>query len=159
MNETNRQGSWEVLEKLYSEGKLRSIGVCNYTTKRLTHLLANCKVVTAVHQFKLHLLLYQDEQKEIIELTKKHNIRVEALLELRRGTIEIADKHEVTEAQVLLRWGYQHDAIVIPKSVTPERIKTNSEIFLFELSKEYYRNLEDHSLIRNNDTVNHPPPY
>ncbi|CAJ0759746.1 3822_t:CDS:2 [Entrophospora sp. SA101] len=140
MNETNRQGSWEVLEKLYSEGKLRSIGVCNYTTKRLTHLLANCKVVTAVHQFKLHLLLYQDEQKEIIELTKKHNIRV-------------------TEAQVLLRWGYQHDAIVIPKSVTPERIKTNSEIFLFELSKEYYRNLEDHSLIRNNDTVNHPPPY
>ncbi|CAJ0874025.1 22205_t:CDS:2 [Entrophospora sp. SA101] len=136
MNETNRQGSWEVLEKLYSEGKLRSIGVCNYTTKRLTHLLANCKVVTAVHQFKLHLLLYQDEQKEIIELTKKHNIRVEALLELRRGTIEIADKHEVTEAQVLLRWGYQHDAIVIPKSVTPERIKTNSEIFLFELSKE-----------------------
>nr|CAG8452457.1 147_t:CDS:2 [Entrophospora candida] len=150
MNETNRQGSWEVLEKLYSEGKLRSIGVCNYTTKCLTHLLANCKVVPAVHKFKFHLLLYQDEQKEIIKLTKKHIIKVEAYLSLGEG-------QSVTEAQVLLRWGYQHDAIVIPKSVTPERIKTNSEIFLFELSKEYYRNLEDHPLISNNDTVNHPP--
>nr|CAG8493392.1 4092_t:CDS:2 [Entrophospora candida] len=147
MNETNRQGSWEALEKLYSEGKVRSIGVCNYTKKHLTHLLANCKVVPAVHQFELHPLLYQDEQKEIIELTKKHNIRVEAYSSLGEGQLvngkikipiikEIADKHKVTEAQVLLRWGYQHDAIVIPKSVTPERIKVNSEIFHFELSKE-----------------------
>ncbi|CAJ0844047.1 5982_t:CDS:2 [Entrophospora sp. SA101] len=147
MNETNRQGSWEALEKLYSEGKVRSIGVCNYTKKHLTHLLANCKVVPAVHQFELHPLLYQDEQKEIIELTKKHNIRVEAYSSLGEGQLvngkikipiikEIADKHKVTEAQVLLRWGYQHDAIVIPKSVTPERIKINSEIFHFELSNE-----------------------
>lgn len=147
MNETNRQGSWEALEKLYSEGKVRSIGVCNYTKKHLTHLLSHCKVVPQVHQFELHPLLYQDEQKEIIELTKKHNIRVEAYSSLGEGHLvngkikipvikEIADKHKVTEAQVLLRWGYQHDAIVIPKSVTPERIKINSEIFHFELSKE-----------------------
>jgi diketogulonate reductase-like aldo/keto reductase len=109
--------------------------------------LDTCGVKPAVHQFELHPLLYQKSQQEIIELCKQRNIRVEAYSSLGEGKLvngkikiplisQIANKYDVSDAQVLLRWGYQHDAIVLPKSITPERIVTNSKIFHFELSKE-----------------------
>jgi diketogulonate reductase-like aldo/keto reductase len=109
--------------------------------------LDTCKVEPAVHQFELHPLLYQKSQQEIIELCKQRNIRVEAYSSLGEGKLvngkikiplisQIANKYNVSDAQVLLRWGYQHDAIVLPKSITPERIVINSKIFHFELSKE-----------------------
>ncbi|RIA92497.1 NADP-dependent oxidoreductase domain-containing protein [Glomus cerebriforme] len=146
----NRKGSWEALEKLYSEGKVRSIGISNYTHRHITELLSYCTIVPQVLQFELHPLLYQ---KDILDLCKKHNIQVEAYSSVGQGKLingeidipilkEIADKHEVTPAQVLLRWGYQHDAIVIPKSVTPERISLNANIFHFELTEQDMESLD-----------------
>ncbi|CAG8439488.1 1797_t:CDS:2 [Ambispora gerdemannii] len=118
-NATNRDSSWQALERLYDEKKIRAIGI------------------------EFHPLLYQ---KDLLELCKKHGIRVEAYSSLGEGNLvdgnvevdgleQIALKYGVTKAQVLLRWGYQHEVIVIPKSTSPERIKTNAEIFHFELSK------------------------
>ncbi|CAI2184740.1 8338_t:CDS:2, partial [Funneliformis geosporum] len=146
----NRKGSWKALEKLYAEGKVRSIGISNYTHLHLTELLSYCTVVPQVLQFELHPLLYQ---KDIIELCKKHNIKVQAYSSLGEGKLvngeidlpilkEIADKNGVTPAQVLLRWGYQHDAIVIPKSITPERISQNANIFHFELTEQDMESLD-----------------
>ncbi|CAG8470496.1 258_t:CDS:2 [Ambispora leptoticha] len=143
-NAVNRHSSWQALERLYDEKKIRAIGVSNYTHRHLTQLLSTCRIIPAVLQVEFHPLLYQ---KDIWELCKKHGIRLEAYSSLGEGNLvngnvevdgleQIALKHGVTKAQVLLRWGYQHEVIVIPKSTSPERIKTNAEIFHFELSKE-----------------------
>lgn len=160
----NRKGSWKALEKLYSEGKVRSIGICNYTHRHITELLSYCTVIPQVLQFELHPLLYQ---KDIIDLCKKHNIQVQAYSSIGQGKLvngkidipilkKIADKYDVTPAQVLLRWGYQHDAIVIPKSVTPERIRLNANIFNFELTEQvniiYFFNF--YKEYSNNDDTN-----
>jgi len=146
----NRKGSWKALEKLYTEGKVRSIGISNYTHRHITELLSYCAVIPQILQFELHPLLYQ---KDIIDLCKKHNIQVQAYSSIGQGKLvngkigipilkEIADKHGVTPAQVLLKWGYQHDAIVIPKSVTPERISLNANIFNFELTEQDMESLD-----------------
>ncbi|CAG8443474.1 15963_t:CDS:10 [Acaulospora morrowiae] len=142
-NAESRKGSWKAMEELYKEGKIRAIGVSNYTLKHLTELLSYCTVPPTVMQFELHPLLYQ---KDLIDFCKQNNIHIQAYSSLGEGELvsgeiipvisQIAKTHKVTPAQVLLRWGYQHDAILIPKSVTPERIKENANIFHFELSQE-----------------------
>ncbi|PKC66460.1 aldo-keto reductase [Rhizophagus irregularis] len=150
MHAENRKGSWKALEKLYSEGKVKSIGISNYTHRHITELLSYCTIVPQVLQFELHPLLYQ---KDVIDICKKNNIQVQAYSSVGQGKLinveinipilkEIADKHEVTTAQVLLRWGYQHDAIVIPKSITPERISLNANIFHFELTEQDMESLD-----------------
>jgi len=153
----NRKGSWKALEELYSEGKVKSIGISNYTHRHITELLSYCTIVPQVLQFELHPLLYQ---KDVIDLCKKHNIQVQAYSSVGQGKLingeidipilrEIADKYEVTPAQVLLRWGYQHDAIVIPKSITPERISLNANIFHFELTEQNMESLDSLSETQN----------
>ncbi|MFD6209430.1 aldo/keto reductase [Peribacillus sp. NPDC060253] len=130
--------TWKALEKLYKDGKVKSIGVSNFHVHHLENLLANCEVKPVVNQIELHPLL---TQVEIREYCAKHEIKVEAWSPLGRGNLleeptinHIAKKHGKSSAQVLIRWHLQHDIVVIPKSITPSRIEENAEVFDFSLS-------------------------
>lgn len=144
VNQENRTGSYKALEQLYKEGKVKHIGVSNYTPKHLEHLLQVCTIIPHVHQFELHPCLYQPE---VLELCRKHHIQIQAYSSLGEGKLingevqikglqEIADRLAVSNALVLLRWAVQHSWIVIPKSKTASRIVENAGVFTFELSAE-----------------------
>ncbi|MFJ7752576.1 aldo/keto reductase [Peribacillus muralis] len=130
--------TWRALEKLYKDGKVKSIGVSNFHIHHLEDLLANCEVKPVVNQIELHPLLTQGEIRGYCE---KNEIKVEAWSPLGRGNLleeptinHIAKKHGKSSAQVLIRWHLQHDIVVIPKSITPARIEENAQVFDFSLS-------------------------
>ncbi|MGE7594608.1 aldo/keto reductase [Peribacillus frigoritolerans] len=130
--------TWRALEKLYKDGKVKSIGVSNFHVHHLENLLANSEVKPVVNQIELHPLL---TQVEIRDYCAKHEIKVESWSPLGRGNLleeptinHIAKKHGKSPAQVLIRWHLQHDLVVIPKSITPSRIKENAQVFDFSLS-------------------------
>ncbi|MED3786589.1 aldo/keto reductase [Peribacillus frigoritolerans] len=130
--------TWRALEKLYKDGKVKSIGVSNFHIHHLENILANSEVKPVVNQIELHPLL---TQVEIRDYCAKHEIKVESWSPLGRGNLleeptinHIAKKHGKSPAQVLIRWHLQHDLVVIPKSITPSRIKENAQVFDFSLS-------------------------
>ncbi len=132
--------TWRALERLQADGRVRSIGVSNFHPHHLERLFAETDVVPAVNQIELHPWL---PQKAAREFHAAHGIRTEAWSPLARGRVignptldAIADKHGVTDAQVVLRWHVQLENIVIPKSVTPERIAANLDLFGFELDDD-----------------------
>lgn len=138
MNRENRLGSYRALEKLYHEGKIKHIGVSNFTARHLEDLLEYCTIVPHVHQFELHPRLVQ---QDVLSLCAKHKIQVQAYSSLGEGNllqdpdIVIPDS-SLSRAQVLLRWAIQHGWAVIPKSSSPDRVAANADVFSFELSKE-----------------------
>lgn len=132
--------TWKALEHLYSEGKVKAIGVCNFQVHHLKDLIENSKEKPVVNQVELHPLLSQEELRAYCA---NQNIKVEAWAPIARGLLledetlkTIGEKYGKTVTQVILRWHLQNGVIIIPKSVTPSRIKENSEIFDFELSEE-----------------------
>lgn len=144
INRENRTGSYKALELLYKEGKLKNIGVSNYTPAHLEHLLEFCTVVPQVHQFELHPCLYQPQ---VLDICQKNQIQVQAYSSLGEGNLvngkieisglqKMADRLEVSSALVLLHWAIQHGWAIIPKSKTTDRIKENAKASSFELSKQ-----------------------
>lgn len=144
VNRENRLGSYRALEQLYKEGKVKHIGVSNYTPQHLEQLLKACTVVPHVHQFELHPCLYQPE---LLKLCKENRIQIQAYSSLGEGKLingeivikglqNIADRLQVSCALVLLRWAIQHGRIIIPKSKTAARVAENARVFTFELSSE-----------------------
>ncbi|RKO60775.1 aldo/keto reductase [Caldibacillus debilis] len=132
--------TWKALVELYKEGRVRAIGVSNFQIHHLQDIMDHFDEIPTVNQVELHPYLTQEELREFCA---KHNIKVEAWSPLGRGRLldlpelkRIAEKYGKTPAQVVLRWHVQNDIIVIPKSVHPERIKENADIFDFELSDE-----------------------
>ncbi|MEK5059593.1 glyoxal reductase [Paenibacillus sp. FSL H7-0326] len=130
--------TWKALEKLYVDGKVRAIGVCNFHIHHLEDLLADATVVPAVNQVEFHPQLSQEPLRAFC---KAQGILFEGWSPLGNGklldntTIQvIADKYNKSVAQVILRWHIQQGAITIPKSVTPSRIEENADIFDFELT-------------------------
>lgn len=131
--------TYKALESLYKEGRTKAIGVCNFDIEHLQRLMDECEVVPAVNQIECHPYLQQTELKAFC---KKHGILVEAYSPLMNGTKvledpviqDIAKEHGKTPAQVILRWHLQSDVAVIPKSVTPSRMRENLDVFDFELS-------------------------
>lgn len=144
-----RGNAWRKLEALHKEGKAKSIGVSNYTVRHLEHLLKDCEIKPAVNQVELHVYL---QQPELLKYCHEQGIAVEAYSPLAHGRgiddptlAEIGKKHNKTSAQVMLRWCIEKGTIPLPKSVTPERIKQNIEIFDFTLDAndiEKIKNLE-----------------
>jgi 2,5-diketo-D-gluconate reductase A len=131
--------TWHALERLYADGRVRSIGVSNFGVGHLTKLIAESDVVPAINQVELHPLFHQEELR-LFHATK--GIATEAWAPLARGKIienegieAIAGKHGKSPAQVVLRWHIQLGNVVIPKSTTPERIRENFEIFDFQLTQ------------------------
>lgn len=132
--------TWRALEKLYREGRVKAIGVSNFKIHHLEDLLKNSEEKPVVNQVELHPLLSQEDLREFCQ---RHNIKVEAWSPLARGRFldepvlkNIADSHNKSSAQVILRWHLQNQIIAIPKSVTASRLKENADIFDFELTPE-----------------------
>lgn len=135
------KATWRALERLYEQKVVRVIGVSNFQPHHLDDLLDGANVVPAVDQVELHPML---SQKELRRYSAEKRIAIEAWSPLMRGgevlshpvITDLAAIHGKTPAQIVLRWHVQQDIIVIPKSITPERIRQNIEIFDFELSDE-----------------------
>lgn len=132
--------TWRALEALRSEGRVLSIGVSNFNISHLERLIAESDTVPALNQVELHPWLPQNEVREFDDA---HGIRTEAWAPLARGRIigepvldAIADKHEKSPVQVVIRWHLQLGNIVIPKSVTDYRIRENFDVFNFTLSMQ-----------------------
>lgn len=132
--------TWRALEKIHADGRARAIGVSNFQPDHLTRLMENSDVVPAVNQVELHPRL---QQERLRAFHAEHGIATEAWSPLAQGGVldepavtGIAEAHGRTPAQVVLRWHLQLGNIVIPKSVTPERIRQNLDVFDFTLSDD-----------------------
>lgn len=140
--------TWRALERLHAEGRARSIGVSNFTVGHLQRLLDETGTVPAVNQVELHPRL---AQVPLREFHLSHGVATEAWAPIGQGKglledpmiIDIAGKYGKTPAQVVLRWHVQLGNIAVPKSTTPERIRSNIEIFDFELGTEDMQRLTD----------------
>ncbi|MER7775704.1 aldo/keto reductase [Streptomyces sp. NPDC096191] len=133
--------TYKAFEKLLADGRVRAIGVSNFLPEHLERLTGETSVVPAVNQIELHPHLQQHASREVhAEL----GIATEAWSPLGSGKgileipaiVAIAQKHNRTPAQVVLRWHLQLGNVVIPKSVTPSRIKENIDVFGFTLDTE-----------------------
>jgi diketogulonate reductase-like aldo/keto reductase len=141
-----RLDSWRALERLLADGRVRAIGVSNFMVRHLEELLARAKVVPAVNQIELSPFL---QHRDVRELCAGHGIAVEAYSPLTKGArlsdptvVEVARRVKRSPAQVLLRWGLQHELIVLPKSVHAERISENAALFDFELGPAEMKTLD-----------------
>ncbi len=134
-------GAYRALEDLYDEGKIRAIGISNFSAERMADIATFNRIVPAVNQIETHLFW---QQYYLHEWCNKYNIQHEAwgplaqhrLKELIENPLvkEIAENHGKTPAQVALRQHIQRGIVVIPKSLHKERMKQNIEIFDFELT-------------------------
>jgi 2,5-diketo-D-gluconate reductase A len=130
--------TWKTLEEFKADGRARSIGVSNFQVEHLERLAAETDTAPAVNQIELHPYLLNEDVRAHGEA---HGIATEAWSPIAQGEVlddpvvtEIAERVGRTPAQVVLRWHIQRGSIVFPKSVTPERIRENFEIFDFELN-------------------------
>ncbi|MPV35916.1 aldo/keto reductase [Georgenia subflava] len=132
--------SWRAMRELRDGGRVGSIGVSNFMVHHLRELLAATEVVPEVNQIEVHPY-YQ--QTELRAFNAEHGIVTEAYSPLGRGGVlkdpaiaGIAERLGRSPAQVILRWHIQLGNVVIPKSVTPERIAANIDVFDFELTED-----------------------
>lgn len=138
--------TWKAMEKLYNDGRIRSIGVSNFEISDIQALIDNCDIVPMVNQ----IVYYAGrDQKDLIAFCKKHDIVVEAYSPLATGQLlnnpvvkEIADRYDATPAQVLIRYCLQNDTLPLPKSTNEGRIIQNKEID-FVISDEDMQTLEN----------------
>ena len=132
--------TWKALEKIYETKMARAIGVCNFHQSHFELLKTQANIKPMINQIEIHPYLVQ---KELIEYLNKEQIAIEAWSPLARGRvveepllINIGKKYQKSASQVTLRWHVQKDLIVIPKSVNPQRIAENRQIFDFELTED-----------------------
>lgn len=135
-------GSWRAMEELYQERRVRAIGVSNFQPDRLMDLIVHNQVVPAVNQLETHPFCQQIETQRFLE---ENRVQIESWGPFAEGKnnifhshllLAIASNHGKGVAQVILRWLIQRRVVAIPKSVRPERIAENFDIFDFELSPE-----------------------
>lgn len=137
--EINRD-TWRALETLYSEGLVKAIGVSNFYVSHLESLIKQAQVQPMVNQIEIHP---GQNQKEVVDFCRQHQMAVEAWSPLGTGRLlqneilaGIASKYNKSVAQLCIRWSLQNGLIPLPKSITPERIMQNSEVFDFEIAKD-----------------------
>lgn len=135
-------GAWRELIALKKQGLIRSIGVCNFHIPHLQRLIDETGVAPTVNQIELHPLL---QQRQLHAWNATHHIATESWSPLAQGgdgvfdqaiIRELAQKYGKTPAQIVIRWHLDSGLIVIPKSVTPARIRENFEVFDFKLHKD-----------------------
>lgn len=138
-------GTWRAMEDLYDQGKVKAIGVTNYSVRHLKELLKTCRIKPMVNQVEFHPRLVQGE---LLAFCKAQGIALQAYASLGSGDAPVtadsffdlppvqaaAKKHKVTPAQVLLRWALQKGCHVVPKSRNPQRVRENGAIFKFKLA-------------------------
>lgn len=135
-------GSWRAMEELYRAGRVRAIGVSNFHPDRAMDLIVHNQVVPAVNQVETHPFNQQIENQQFLQ---EQGVQIESWGPFAEGRNNIftnevlraiADRHQKTVAQVILRWLTQRSVVAIPKSVRTERIEENFNVFDFELSAE-----------------------
>jgi diketogulonate reductase-like aldo/keto reductase len=137
--------TWKTLEELYAGGRVRSIGVSNFQPRHLQRLLDETETVPAINQVELHPWL---QQRELREFHAEHGIVTEAWSPISRGArladpaiAELAEKHDTSPAQVILRWHLDIGNVIIPKSVNRDRMAANIDLFDLRLDAD------DHAVI------------
>jgi len=142
-----RCDTWRALIQIYDENRASAIGVSNYTIRHIEEVLHGSPFKPLVNQIEFSPYLYQ---KDILAYCTRRNILVEAYTPLVRGKkfgdpklIAMAEKYSKTPAQILIRWALQVGTIVLPKSVHPERIKENADVFDFEISEDDMELMEE----------------
>jgi diketogulonate reductase-like aldo/keto reductase len=133
-------GTWKAFEELYHAGRIRAIGVSNFFPRHIEELLKTASVTPMVNQI---FLCPGEPQAEVVDYSRKHKMILEAYSPLGTGKIfdvpeiqAFTRKYSKTIAQICVRWSLQMGYLPLPKSVTEERIKENSDVFDFELSPE-----------------------
>ena len=142
-----RQNTWGALEKLKKEGICRSIGVSNFSPRHLDEILEICEFIPTVNQIEMNPFL---AQKTISKYCRAKNIHITGFCPLARtekskdpAIVDVANECGKTWAQVMIRWSLQKQVTTIPKSVKPQRIRENSDVFDFELNEKQMRRLDD----------------
>jgi diketogulonate reductase-like aldo/keto reductase len=132
--------TWRAMEELYEKGKIRAIGVCNFLIPHLKRLMENSRIKPMVNQFEFHPELVQPE---LLKFCKENQIQPEAWRPIMKGRVneikllqELAEKYRKSPVQIVLHWDIRKGVVTIPKSVTPERIISNADIFDFDLTEE-----------------------
>ncbi len=139
--------AWKTLIELKKEGLVKSIGVSNFQVEHLKRIMDETGVVPAINQIELHP---QFQQKELRDFHTQCQIQTESWSPLGQGKIlenfvikTIGKKYGKTSAQVILKWHLQNQFVVIPKSVTPSRIKENINLFDFNLDADDLAKIND----------------
>lgn len=143
----NYQAGYKQLESAYKEGKIKAIGISNFEDKYLEDILNTCEIIPQVEQVECHPYFQQDELRKIIE---PKNIKIMCWYPLGHGDkslmeekiiTELASKYHKTSAQIILKWHTQMGFIVIPGSKNPEHIKSNANIFDFNLTDDEMKSI------------------
>jgi methylglyoxal/glyoxal reductase len=132
--------TWNALETLYKEGRVKAIGVSNFQIHHLKDLMQDAKIKPMVNQVEYHPRLTQEELRAFC---RENDIQLEAWSPLMQGQLlenealrMIADRYKKTVAQVILRWDLQNGVVTIPKTTKEQRIFENSKVFDFKLTEE-----------------------
>lgn len=139
-------GSWKAMEEIYEAGKIKAIGVSNFMIHHLEALFKTAKIIPMVNQIRI---CPGDLNTELISYCESKQILLEAYSPLGTGKAlgvkdldEIAEKYDTTVAKVCLKWSLQHGFLPLPKSVTPSRIKDNTDVFGFDLLEEDMKRID-----------------
>ena len=130
-------GTWKAFEELYKAGRIRAIGISNFRPHHIEELMKTATVAPMGNQIRL---CPGETQDEVVDYCRSHNIQLEAYSPLGVGKIfevpemkALAEKYGKSIAQICIRWSLQRGYLPLPKSVTPSRIKENTQVFDFEL--------------------------
>lgn len=139
--------TWKIMEEYYKNGSIRAIGVSNFHKKHMEELLKTADVIPACNQIELHPYL---SQVELVDYNNSLGIATECWGPLARGRIfedetlkDIAKQYEKSVSQIVIRWEIQRGLITIPKSVKPQRIAENADVFDFELSSKDMKKIDE----------------
>ncbi|MFJ8461764.1 aldo/keto reductase [Lysinibacillus xylanilyticus] len=144
--DTNYVDVYKALEKIYQDGRVRSIGVSNFHVHHLENLLKETSVIPVINQIEFHPHLIQEEVRAYC---KEKGVQVEAWSPLMNGSLleealiqQLATKYRKTPAQIVLRYDVQHGVVTIPKTMTPTRMTENLAVFDFALTEEEMAQLD-----------------
>ncbi len=133
------EDTWEQLLAIRQEGLARDVGVSNYSPAQIDRLLDTTGTAPAVNQIKWSPALFDARR---LAHSRERGVVLEGYSPFKAGRLddpalaEIAAAHDVTAAQVVLRWHLEHEVVCIPKSARPERIESNFDVFGFSLSQD-----------------------
>jgi len=167
---TTLADTWRAMEKLIDQKLVRSIGVSNFKPEELEDILQIARIKPAVNQVELHPFL---NQQDLREYCTKKNIIITSycpLANLKRPgeseeeasalhhpvIVELAKTKNKTPAQIIIRWHLQHNLTVIPKTVTPERLQENCQVYDFSLTNDEMKQIDEIEKTRRRRFVNPP---
>lgn len=156
-------GSWRAMEALNKDGRARAIGVSNFYPDRLADLITHNEIVPAVNQIETHVFFQRTADQDLM---RQYGVQHESWGPLAEGgqgffdnpvLVDIARAHDKSVAQIALRWLVQRDIVVIPKSVRPERMTENLNVFDFELTADELARIADLETGRSDIFDHHDP--